>query len=161
MADDPYMFLSPCSPGAKAFCNCQDKTPAWLGREVWHNPVHCLVCGMPVRPEDVPVPESLAGRLSQRSRVYSALVELSVDIDGHDLLASAELHDIRSRVNQDGLWPRQMLSDNRPCFFWHIRPETMAVESCPNCSRPTRPYIGGFCRIQVCESCGIVMAGRI
>ncbi len=122
MDEHPYMFLHPCNPEAAAFCNCLDLTPLWLGREVWHNPVHCLVCGKPVPPEDVPVPESLIGSLSQWSRIYSALVEMYLDIDGYELWAASELHDIHSRINQEGLRLREMLSDQRPCFFWYVRP---------------------------------------
>jgi hypothetical protein len=158
MIDDLYQFLRPCASWAEAFCACHEATPVMLGQEVGHNPIRCMVCSWPVRPEDVPVPESLVSRLSQWSRLYSAFMELFLDAEEYQSWACSVLHDVHSRVNQDGLWLQKELSSKRPCFYLYVRPESMGAETCPNCSRPTRPYVGGYCRMQVCESCGIVMA---
>jgi len=160
MADDPYNFLRPCNSNVIGFCNCPQPTPIWLGQEVAHNPVNCMICGMSVRPESVPVPKAIISPLAQWSRIYSALVELFSDPEEYHEWAASKLHDIHSGVNQDGLSLARTLSEIRICFFWYVRPEQWDVGSCPKCSGPTSPNEGGFCRMQICEPCGIVMADR-
>ena len=163
-SDDPYWRLRPPTPTAfRDLCDCRDGPPIKLMPHGTYNPIACMVCNREVLPETIGFPAELADALATWHANYTALDHLWLrGPEKYRRWAGAQLADIESAVNHDGLALRRRLERYRPCYYWVFAlqdNELVEVLQCPVCAISLSAYDGYRVDWWVCETCGVVADG--
>lgn len=162
MTSDPYGRLHPAPPTpADEVCSCPSDTPIMLMTAMGDNPIHCLNCNLEVDPVSISLPEAMVDPVAHWQWIAGAFEALELDSGPYEEMAQAELTDLGSPVNKEGLVLRRDLDQQvRRCFY--VVPQVMALdgsfqvpEVCPKCGKELAAYEAGrFIRL-ICNEDGL------
>lgn len=162
--DDPYLKLRP-QPAISSDeqCHCQGHPPIKLMCALNHNPLCCLDCNLEIEPSSVPLPIRLIEPVATWRSSYDAIYRLWVASGDYEDWAKAQLSDITSPINVDGIRLRALIDPVRRCFFWHFQDQSVdsfaPLTHCPNCGSRLSAYHRGIFVQYICEQCSIVTVG--
>jgi hypothetical protein len=163
-AEEPYAKLRPAPPTPRdEICSCAPARPIMLMSALSDNPVHCLDCNLEVDPASLPLPEALVDAVAHWSWIAGAIHALELDSGPYEQWAQAELLDLESPVNQEGLALRQVLDATRRSYYVLFQPldvrsgAFIVPEACPSCGRPFGAYSGARFPRLLCQKCSLVL----
>jgi len=126
-----------------------------------YNPIHCLNCNLEVDPTSISLPAALVDSVAHWRWIAGAFEALELDSGPYEAMAQAQLLDLRSPVNEEGLALRLTLNQQvRRCFYvvFQVMTEDGAFavpEVCPKCGNELVDYKAGrFSRV-ICEEDGL------
>lgn len=163
-ARDPYYRLrpAPLTPPDQ-ICSCAPAQPIMLMSALSENPLHCLDCNLEVEPASLPLPAALTDPVAHWAWIAGAIHTLELDSGPYEAWAQAELLNLASPVNQEGLKLRHALDLIRRCYyvlFQQIDHQSGAFSlpgKCPACSGPFSSYSTGRIPRLLCEACSLVL----
>lgn len=129
------------------------------------NPIHCLRCNGEVEPSQLPLPSDLVDAVAHWANIEGAIERLELDSGPYEGWAQAELLDLQSPVNVEGLSLRQKLDGIHRCYlvlFQRMEPsgEFVVPEACPGCAGTFDEMANGRLTRLLCEPCGFALVNR-
>jgi hypothetical protein len=126
-----------------------------------NNPIHCLDCNLEVEPRTLPLPEAMVDAVANWGWIALAIHTLELDSGPYERWAQAELLDLESPVNRDGLDVREQLDGVRRCYFVLFQPLAadgfVVPDVCPSCGSSFSEYSGGRFKRMICEGCSLAI----
>jgi hypothetical protein len=121
------------------------------------NPIHCLNCNLEVDPASVPIPVGMVQQIAHWQWIAGAFEALELDSGPYEAIAQAELLDLGSPVNQEGLSLRHELDQVRRCFYVLFQVmsddlEFVVPEVCPQCGNLLVEYSAGQFPRLICDA---------
>ena len=121
------------------------------------NPIHCLDCNLEVDPTSISLPIAMVEPAAHWQRIAGAFERLELDSGPYEAMAEAELLDLGSPVNEEGLTLRLDLDQQvRRCFY--VVPQVMTSdgafavpEVCPKCGNQLIEYKAGLFPRLICD----------
>lgn len=126
------------------------------------NPVHCLDCNLEVDPSAVPIPVDVVDAVAHWATVDGAIETLELDSGPYESFAQAQLSDLGSPVNSEGLAVRAELEKVRRCYFVLFQPLDADLNyavppACPGCGGGFKEYSSASFTRLLCEKCSLAL----
>jgi hypothetical protein len=159
--DDPYLKLQPppATPPDE-LCRCPGYPAIKLMCALSYNPLHCLDCNLEIEPASLPLPVQLVEPIATWRSSYDAIYRLWLASGDYEDWAKAQLSDITSPINVEGLRLGVQIDSVRQSYFWYFQDQSVdsfaPTTHCPNCGNSFSAYRRGIFAQYICEQCGIV-----
>ena len=161
---DLYLKLRPppATPPDE-LCRCPGHPSIKLMCALSYNPLHCLDCNLEIEPVSLPLPIQLVEPIAAWRSNYDAIYRLWLASGDYEDWAEAQLSDITSPINVDGIRLCAQLDPVRRCYFWYFQAESAdcftPLTHCPNCGNGFSAYHRGIFAQYICEQCRIATVG--
>ena len=162
---DSYSQLrSSAATPSDEICRCPGQNPIKLMTALGLNPLHCVNCNLEVPPESFALTPVLVSEIVKWRAIDDALHHLWLDSGEYESWAKAQLSDIKSPANTQGLHLREKLNVLRRCYFAYFQDQSgenfQSIQTCPNCHLTLTVYPNGKFFQLVCEDCSIITFGE-
>jgi hypothetical protein len=126
------------------------------------NPIHCIRCNLELEPSSIPLPLGTVEPVAHWCWVAGAVYILELDSGPYEQWAQAQLLDLTSPVNAEGLSVRQDLDRVRRCYYVLFQPmgaggAFVVPDVCPSCGGPFEEYPNGRLTRLLCQRCSLAL----
>jgi hypothetical protein len=165
--DDAYELLRPPPPTpADEVCSCARGTPVKLVSMggLTFNPIRCLDCNGEVPPERLGLSAQVAEAVARWLATSGPIDALELQSGAYEAWARAELLNLTSPANVEGLAVARQLNDLNRCYFsvWESTSDDdwEPRSTCPICDSTLTRYDKGIFPQLLCEQDSLVLVGR-